>query len=571
MRNSMNLLILTLLLLGASYSAHAHSSDTKKEPAKKRSNILLIVADDLGLGDIGAYGGEISTPNIDRLAVNGSRFSAFYTQASCSPTRSMLLSGVDNHRNGMGTMEEDLLPHHKNLPGYRGHLNQEVVTVASLLQDAGYHTYMTGKWHLGYADNQSAHARGFEHTFSLVDGGGNHFNDQGMNANKPNSTYRRDGKIVSRPEGYSSDLFTKEMKMLIDKRKNDDKPFFAYLSFTAPHFPLQAPKKTIEKYKGRYKAGWKVIREQRFKKMKEMGIVPSNAVLEKSSLDLVKWSSLSEDEQKNEAKKMAVYAAMVDNLDMNVGDIFNYLKEIGEYENTVIIFMSDNGPDPYDRSERKAYQHLISKYDYDMSYENMGASNSYSFLGPNWAQTSNVNQQGYKFLPTQGGIHNPVIMRFPGMLEKGKVMTEFSSILDITPTLLELAGTTHSGKYYKGRKVHPLSGRSMLPYISSKAKQVYAGDEIISFELFGHASVFMGEWKAVKMRPPQGNDKWALFHIKTDLSETNDLSDKNPDVLQKLIQAYQKYKLENGVLTEPDGVTAYPTQPHYVKYIPVPL
>lgn len=567
MHNLISLFVSTLLLLGVIHSAQANSSVTKNEPAKKRANILLIVADDLGFGDIGAYGGEISTPNIDALAANGSRFSAFYTQASCSPTRSMLLSGVDNHRNGMGTMAEDLLPHHKNLPGYSGHLNQEVVTVASLLQDADYHTYMTGKWHLGYADNQSAHARGFEHTFSLVDGGGNHFNDQGMNANKPKSTYRRDGKIVSRPEGYSSDLFTKEMKMLIDKRKDDEKPFFAYLSFTAPHFPLQAPKQTIEKYKGRYDAGWQVIREQRFKKMKTMGIIPSNTVLEKSSSELVKWTSLSEDEQKIEAKKMAVYSAMVDNLDTNVGDIFNYLKEIGEYENTVIIFMSDNGPDPYDRSERKAYQQLVSKYDYDMSYENMGASNSYSFLGPNWAQTSNVNQQGYKFLPTQGGIHNPVIMRFPGMLEKGKVMTEFSSILDVTPTLLELAGTTHSGKYYKGRKVHPLSGRSMLPYVSGKAKQVYAADEVISFELFGHASVFMGEWKAVKMRPPQGDDKWALFHIKTDLNETNDLSDKNPEILQKLTQAYQNYKLDNGVLTEPDGVTAYPTNPHYVKYM----
>ncbi|WP_426357495.1 arylsulfatase [Pseudocolwellia sp. HL-MZ19] len=570
MRNLISLIILVLFLLAASPSIKANNVVTKvvtkNEVTKEKVNILLIVADDLGFGDIGANGSEISTPNIDALAASGSRFTNFYTQASCSPTRSMLLSGVDNHRNGMGTMSEDLLPHHKNLPGYRGYLNNEVVTVASLLQDVGYHTYMTGKWHLGYADNQSAHARGFQHTFSLVDGGGNHFNDQGMNAHKSKSTYRRDGKVVNRPEGYSSDLFTKELKMLIDERKNDKNPFFAYLSFTAPHFPLQAPKKTIDKYEGRYDLGWEVIREQRFKKMKAMGIIPSDAVLETASEELTKWSSLSKEEQKNESKKMAIYAAMIDNLDTNIGVILQYLKDIGEYENTVIMFLSDNGPDPYDRSERNAYQTLVSKFNYDMSYENMGASNSYSFLGPNWSQTSNVNQQGYKFLPTQGGIHNPVIMRFPGMLEEGNIMTEFSSILDITPTLLEIAGTTHPKTYYKGRKIYPLNGRSMLPYISGIAKKVYSDDETISFELFGHTSVFMGKWKAVKMRPPQGNDKWALYNIKTDLSESHDLSGVYPKILHKLTHAYEKYKIDNGVLTEPEGVTAYPAKPHYVKY-----
>lgn len=555
-----------LVSLLMSCSIDSKQENVNENSNNKRPNILLIMADDLGLGDIGVHGSEINTPNIDALAANGSRFTSFYTQASCSPTRSMLLSGVDNHRNGMGTMSEDLLPHHKNLPGYRGYLNNEVVTVAKLLKDSGYHTYMTGKWHLGYDDDQSPHARGFEHTFSLADGGGNHFNDQGMNAFKSKSTYRRDGKAATRPEGFSTDLFTKEMESLIDKRINDDKPFFAYLSYTAPHFPLQAPKKYIDKYEGRYDAGWDSIRLQRFNKMKKMGLLPKNAKLTAGIENVPSWASLSAAEQKNEAKKMAVYAAMIDNLDVNVGNIIQYLKNIGEYDNTLIVFMSDNGPDPYDRTERAAYQNLLSEFNYDQSYNNMGAGNSYLFLGPGWTQVSNVNQRDYKFLPTQGGIHNPFIMRLPGSLDKGKVMTEFSSVLDLTPTFLDLAGVTHPGKQYKGRKIFPLSGRSMLPYMQGESKQVYADNEAISFELFGNASVFMGKWKAIKLHAPWGNDEWSLYDIKNDVNERYNVSKDYPLILDSLIESFQQYKVENGVLTEPKDVTAYPSKPHYVKY-----
>lgn len=531
-----------------------------------RPNIILIVADDLGYGDLGAFGGEINTPNLDSLANEGVRLTGFHTLSSCSPTRSILLTGVDNHLNGMGTMLEDRLPHHEGLPGYAGVLGDNVVTVARLLQRAGYKTFMSGKWHLGYEDHQTPHARGFEQTFALLNGGGNHFSDDGNNLRNLKSSYRRNGLPTMRPGGFSSDVFTDQLIKNLAAAEDTDQPFFAYLAFTAPHWPLQAPRETITRYLGTYDEGWDAIRERRFLRMKSMGLIPAHTSLPARIAEVPAWDILSTTERKNEARKMAVYAAMVDNLDANVGRLLQYLKDSQQYDNSLIIFMSDNGADPYDRSQRPAYRSFFADKAYDNSLENMGAGNSYTFAGLGWAQVSSVHQSHYKFLPSEGGTRSPTIVRVPvtenSQRQKGETLNGFASILDITPTLLDVAD---AGDQQNKDLTYKPSGKSMLAYLSGEEPAVYGATEPVSFELFGHGAVYMGPWKAMRLRAPWRDSHWALYNLEQDPSEQKDLAQVEPEILDTMLQAFAEYEVSNGVITEPADVTAYPSKPNYIE------
>ena len=536
------------------------------EPDDTRPNIILIVADDLGFGDLGAFGGEISTPNLDALANEGLRLTAFHTLSTCSPTRSILLTGVDNHLNGMGTMLEDRLPHHENLPGYAGVLGDKVETVARLLQNAGYNTHMSGKWHLGYENHQTPHARGFEQTFALLNGGGNHFNDDGNNSRNPKSSYRRNGVPTERPDGYSSDVFTDQLLNNLAASEAINKPFFAYLAFTAPHWPLQAPRETISQYVGAYDEGWDAIREHRYTRMKSMGLIPAHAPLPPRIAEVPAWESLSATERQNEARKMAIYAAMIDNLDANVGRLLQYLKAAEQYDNSIIIFMSDNGADPYDRSQRPAYRSFFADQAYDNSLENMGAGNSYTFAGLGWAQVSSVHQSHYKFLPSEGGTRSPTIVRMPntgnGQRQRGAILDEFASIRDITPTFLDVAGADAQPS---DDNLYNPSGRSMLAYLNGDETEVYGATEPVAFELFGHASVYMGHWKAMRIRAPWQDGSWSLYNLQQDPGEQVNLAQVEPEILDTLLQAFAEYKVSNGVITEPEDATAYPSKPNYVE------
>ncbi len=557
-----------LLLCGALVTGDGHAGESRQntEPAG-RPNFVLMVADDLGYGDVGAYGGEIQTPHINELARKGLLFTGFHTQATCSPTRAMMLTGVDNHLNGLGTMAEDLLPHHRNVPGYSGYLNNRVVTVASLLRDAGYHTYVAGKWHLGYGKQQNPAQRGFESSFVMLDGLGNHFNDDGPNAMVPRASYTRDGESIQRPEGFSSDLFTDQLIQQIAAHEGDRRPFFAYLAFSAPHFPLQAPAEYIEKYRHSYAKGWDLLRAERFQRLRERGLISAELTQPDRLDEVPAWTELSAAERQIEAKKMAVYAAMVDNIDANVGRLLQYLESIGQYDNTVIIFMSDNGTDPYDRSRRAIYKDYVSEQGYDNSLENMGNADSYIFQGPGWAQTGSVHLRYYKFLPYEGGTRVPFIIHYPKMKQRPETLSAFASVLDITPTLLDMAGLEHPGNRYRGREVHTPQGRSMLPYLREERAQVYAPDEAVAFELFGHASVFMGKWKAVRIRPPWDQNQWKLYDLDADPAESVDLGGQQASQLERMIDAFSAYALKNGVIDEPDGVTAYPAKPEYMRHI----
>jgi arylsulfatase len=561
MRNTLVFIAMILLVVGC--SQEPEREEGLVSALSPRPNILLIVADDLGYGDIGFNGSEIETPNLDLLARSGLRFDQFHTLPTCSPTRSMLLTGVDNHLNGLGTMKEDKLPHHEGLPGYQGYLNDHTVTVAELLRDVGYQTYMSGKWHLGMEEKQRfPSAKGFSNTFALLNGGANHFNDLGTNANVPKASYTENGMPVERPEGYSSDLFTDKLLEMIEGGDKQS-PFFAYLSFTAPHWPVQAPQDVISKYEEAYAGGWDDVRSKRFERMKSGGLVPRELDLPARSIDVPAWNKLSEREQKNEARKMAVYAAMVDNLDANIGRVMQYLESQGELENTVIVFMSDNGADPYDRSQRNAYQEYFEATGVNNEHENMGAENSYLFQGLGWAQVSSVHLKHYKFMLSEGGTRVPLLVYNKALVSDENVRDQFASVADITPTLLDLAGAQHPGTEYQGKPVFPMRGRSLVDYMTGRSDSAYAADEAVAFELFGNASIYMGEWKGLRLREPWEPANWKLYNLANDPSESIDLSFSEPEVLQVLLDKYATYENDNGVVDEPSDVTAYPQVPRY--------
>jgi len=561
MRSTLVFIAMILLVVGC--SQEPEREEGLVSVLSPRPNILLIVADDLGYGDIGFNGSEIETPNLDLLARSGLRFDQFHTLPTCSPTRSMLLTGVDNHLNGLGTMKEDKLPHHEGLPGYQGYLNDHTVTVAELLRDVGYQTYMSGKWHLGMEEKQRfPSAKGFSNTFALLNGGANHFNDLGTNANVPKASYTENGMPVERPEGYSSDLFTDKLLEMIEGGDKQS-PFFAYLSFTAPHWPVQAPQDVISKYEEAYAGGWDDVRSKRFERMKSGGLVPRELDLPARSIDVPAWNKLSEREQKNEARKMAVYAAMVDNLDANIGRVMQYLESQGELENTVIVFMSDNGADPYDRSQRNAYQEYFEATGVNNEHENMGAENSYLFQGLGWAQVSSVHLKHYKFMLSEGGTRVPLLVYNKALVSDENVRDQFASVADITPTLLDLAGAQHPGTEYQGKPVFPMRGRSLVDYMTGRSDSAYAADEAVAFELFGNASIYMGEWKGLRLREPWEPANWKLYNLANDPSESIDLSFSELEVLQVLLDKYATYENDNGVVDEPSDVTAYPQVPRY--------
>ncbi len=525
-----------------------HCSCKRKQNTSisKTPNIVLIVADDLGFSDLGCFGSEIKTPNIDSLAGHGQIFTSFYTAATCSPTRAMLLTGTDNHIAGLGNMAEAVISidDQRGHPGYEGYLNGRVVSVAQLLKDVGYHTYIAGKWHLGLTADQSPKAKGFERSFALLDAYANHsFPDE-------HNSFWEDDHFGHYPDGrYSTDFYTDKLIDFISADRKDNKPFFLYAAYTSPHWPLQAPMNFVDKYKGVYDIGYDSLRSLRFDRLKKKGIIKEHVVLSKlpavkgnlytvSDQPLLPWSSLNEDEQRLESRKMEIYAGMVDNLDHNIGRLIQYLKEIGEYENTLFIFLSDNGPAV---SEGNATPDNANPYPY------MGTPNSFVAYGSAWAHASSAVNSFYKGYSAEGGIHTPMIIKMP-FQKNGKGLTSnFTTVMDIAPTLLDLA----KGKYpssYHGNTLAPLQGTSMLPFLTDEAKWVHDDNYVMGWELFGRCAVRKGKWKITMIEPPFGKGLFELFDIVDDPTESHDLSKQYPDVYQEMLKRWEEYVKNNGVI-----------------------
>ena len=510
-------------------------------------NILLIVVDDLGYSDLGVYGSEINTPNLDQLARSGILFTDFYSASVCSPTRSMLLTGIDNHLVGLGNMAESLTPNQRGQPGYEGYLNFKVAPLADLLKDAGYRTYMTGKWHLGLDKHTSPAARGFEKSFALIEGGAGHFDD--LPALGPGKArFRENGNFTELPEDfYSTRFYTRKLQEYIESGRHDNQPFFAYLAYTAPHFPLQAPEKTIEKYHGKYDMGYDVVYEQRLDNMKSLGLIHSKVAGVPRAENEPAWEELSRQEKKISARKMEIYAAMIDDIDHYIGELIDYLKRTRQFDNTFIFFMSDNGPEGHHLE--KAWPQVVNWiYECcDNSYANLGKPNSYTWYGPNWGRVSAAPFLHYKGFTSEGGIRVPAFVSYPGKLPVNQVFHEVVSVKDVMPTLLELAGVTHPEEY-KGRNVLPIQGKSLLTALSNEHQQFRDDNDFFGTESYGRRAIRKGDWKILLLPPPQGQGQWQLFNLISDPSEQHDIADQYPDKLQELSRLWLEYSQNNHVI-----------------------
>ncbi|MFZ4552613.1 MAG: arylsulfatase [Aquabacterium sp.] len=511
----------------------------------KRPNILLIVADDLGFSDIGAFGGEIDTPHLDVLAREGLRLTDFHSAATCSPTRSMLMSGVDHHIAGIGSMAELLVEEQVGKPGYEGYLNDRVVAFPELLRRAGYHTYMAGKWHLGLTEERSPKARGFEKSFALLRGADDHVAQPWNTTLNPTEPYyREDGQLATVPaDFYSSNFYADKLISYLKTAPQDGQPFLGYLAFTAPHWPLQAPEDVIAKYEARYAAGYEAIHSARIQKQKALGILPNDFLPAKRLSLWPQWHRLSEAQRKQETRRMATYAAMVDIMDRNIGKVIEQLKESGQYDNTLILFMSDNGAEGANVGTR------YSAIPRDNRLANIGKASSYVSYGPNWAQVSALPFNMFKGYSFEGGITVPTIVRYPTKLGQGRISATPGHVTDIVPTLLELARASYP-KELNGRALTPLQGRSLLPVLTGQAPSQSARFDK-GWELFGQKAYRQGDWKIVYSVPPYGTGTWQLFNLKNDRGEQQDLATQHPEKLAELVTAYKVYVHRNGVQEVP--------------------
>ncbi len=548
--------ILTLTLtLGAT---QAHAEDQLQTVQKnKRPNFLLIVADDMGYSDLGSYGGEINTPVLDKLAQEGVRYTEFYVSPTCSPTRAMLLTGTDNHISGLGNMGELLAPNQMGKPGYEGVLNKRVVTVASLLRDNGYHTYMTGKWHLGYEPDEIPRARGFERDFSLIAGGASHFDDQwNLEWQRPIAPYTEDGRPLEKlpKDFYSAKTYTDKMIQFIEDGRKDGKPFFAYLAHTHPHAPLHLPDDWLRRYKNRYDEGWDDIRKQRLARMRELGIVAKGANAADRLWFLPRSTAFMPALRVMQGRKMELYAAMVEYMDDQIGRIFNYLKQIGEYDNTVVIFFSDNGAEGNDlvamlsgRLGTVGFNHAMNNFP-ETDHKYIGRKGSYAEYGPAWAQVSMTPFRLYKGFTAEGGIRSPLIVSGPGVQGAGELNKQaLLHVMDIVPTLLELAGVQQPATY-NGREVAPIQGKSWAKMLEGKKKSPRDPNDWLGWELFGNRAIRQGDWKISWLISPFGTSDWQLFNLADDPGEQDDLSNKFPEKKKELVALWDEYVRTNGIV-----------------------
>jgi len=528
------------------------------EAKERRPNLLVIVADDLGYSDLGAFGGEIRTPNLDKLALNGIRLAGFHTAPTCSPTRSMLLSGTDNHRAGLGTMAEMIRPNQQGKPGYEGYLRSDVATLADRLGASGYRTLMSGKWHLGLTPEQDPHARGFERSFALLQGGHNHFGTDADPEKGGRATYTEQGRRLTQlpADFYSSDAFATRLIGFLGEKPASGKParpFFGYLAFTAPHWPLQAHPEDIARYKGRYDEGFDVLRERRLARQRELGILAADVTAHTPRNRDGSWDSLTADQQRLAARNMEIYAAMVDRLDQNVGRVIDVLRASGELDNTVIIFLADNGAEALDVETTGAQMLAAPLKGADNGFANRGTASSYLTYGAGWAQAATAPSWLTKGYQSEGGTRAVAFVSGAGIAARPGVDTQYLSVADIAPTLLDLAGADARASKVAGRKVVPITGRSWAAWLKNADARVYGPDDGIGAELFGSRAYRRGDWKLTDI----GDGIWRLFDIARDPGETRDLSLAHPDRKAELAAAWDRYAQEVGVVL-PDAIPYRP-------------
>ncbi len=516
-------------------------------------NVMIILADDLGYSDLSSFGSEIHTPHLDSLAYQGTRFTNYHTPATCSPTRAELMSGTDHHLAGLGAMAEtmradaakfDLTPRPQLLgkPGYEGYLNERSIPLPQVMKDNGYKTVMVGKWHLGMTAETNPAAKGFDLSFALLNGADSHFKalPQGI---QRKTVYTENGQPVELPDDfYSTNYFTQKVIEYIGHEKQPRQPFFAYVALTAPHWPLQVPTEYLHLYQGQYDQGYDVIKQQRLRNMQHLKIIPNSQtayVLPKAltPLNLDIWQNLNKKQKQVEARKMELYAAQVKNLDDNVGKLIQHLKRTNQYDNTLFIFMSDNGAEGFYRAAPG----------YDNRYHNLGQAKSYELIGPRWSEVSSAPLSLWKGTAAEGGVSAPAIVKLPHH-HQTKISHSFVSVKDVFPTILDVTGAKLKPAYQNKQNFNQLTGKSWLNYLQGKASSVYGEDFIYADELHGDAYVRNQRWKLTRTITKNLNGpNWKLYDLATDRTERVDLSQQHPEIVKYLSEEYKKYVQRVGV------------------------
>ncbi len=503
----------------------------KKAPQKP--NILLIMADDLGFSDIGCYGSEIKTPHLDALASEGMRLKQCYNNGICAPSRASLLTGQYPHKAGMGFFNSNL-----GTPAYQGFLNKESLTFGEIFKNAGYKTYLSGKWHVGNDSSKWALERGFDRFFGFISGASSFFDSKPVNKGANNYFVDGNQKFYPPKDYYLTDDLTQRGIGFL-KENNKKQPFLLYMAYSSPHWPLHAKPQDIEKYRGKYDMGWDSLRNLRFQKQVALGLVNKNQLPYKDK-SLPAWNSLSFDERQYWVKKMEVYAAMVDNLDQNIGQLVQYLKETGQLDNTLIVFVSDNGAEGWDFSKMEMALPRNSGP--------VGTANSNESYTKNWSQASNMPFREYKATAYEGGISTPFIARLPNVIPANTVKEGGVHFVDFVPTFIDLAGISYP-KTYNNTQSHPLAGESFANLLRSRPDSSGRGanwtrSTPIFYEWMGNRMVRSGKWKLISTYP---KNEWELYDIENDRTETTNLATKNQEKVAEMNAAYLIWAKQNDV------------------------
>jgi arylsulfatase len=524
-------------LLGALLALFALSTLLRAEPpaAPTRPNILLILADDLGFSDLGCYGSEIATPNLDRLASHGLRFTQFYNTARCCPTRASLLTGLYPHQAGVGHMVENL-----GDPAYQGDLNRRCLTIAEALRSAGYRTRMAGKWHVTPFSKDKHNwplQRGFEHFFGIISSVRSYYDPP---------TLTRDNQ-ASDPKGkdfYLTDAISDQATAWVSELAKEKEPFFLYVAYTAPHWPLQAPAEEIARYRDTYRDGWDALRRQRHQRQIELGLVDRRWALTPRDPEAPAWTDAADKDW--QARRMAVYAAMIDRMDQGIGRILKQLKDSGQQDNTLVLFLSDNGgcAEEIPASWRGRMFPERTRDGRPTRVGNdptvlPGPADVFQSYGLPWANASNTPFRLYKHWVHEGGIATPLIVSWPAVIKKSDITHQPGHVIDLLPTCLDVAGVPYP-KTYQEQELLPPEGKSLLPVLQGKTR---TGHEALFWEHEGNRAVRQGKWKLVS-RFPGG---WELYDLEADRTELHDLADKHPDVVKELLGKYEKWAARVGV------------------------
>jgi len=558
----------SLTLMGCQPSSDTQASAQEISSASApadRPNILLFVADDMGFTDLGSFGGEIPTPNLDALAYGGVRFNNFHAAPLCAPARAMLLSGMSNHEAGMGSMylkrdfDNGRVPSPDTpgyaMPGYEGYLSYRVAALPEVLRDAGYHTYMAGKWDLGraFVEEHNPAGRGFERSFVHTTAAAVHLppDDLVAHGGIPRAdplVFRENWDVVAKlaPDYFSTKTFTNKIIEYIDADRHDPQPFFAYLALSAPHFPLQVPEDWRDKYAGEYAEGYDIIRDRRVMRAADLGILSVAPDMKNYKRQSAPWSSLDSEEQRRNEKVMEIYAAMIGNMDFHIGRLIDYLRETNQLHNTFILFMSDNGTASRFRPE---YAN-----NYDNSVENIGANNSFVAYGQGWAEAGMAPFRGVKGAMTEGGVRVAAFANHSSIHKPGRISQAYLTMQDVMPTLLKLAGAKHPGSQFNNRPVLAMRGSSFLDLLRVGDGSVHANDEVIGWELSGKRALVRGNWKLLRMpKEPDSDTKWELYDLRSDPYERRDVASTDPELTRELVDEWYDYAEEVGVAVVEDN------------------